>query len=704
MSDTLKSKNSFAGKLNDPTMIFAVMLIIIVMMLIIPIPSFLLDFLMVISVLSGIMVVLTVAYAKSATDFSIFPTLLLVTTILRLSINVSSTRLILTQGADFDGKMVRAFGEFVVGSSDATGMVVGIIIFIILVIVQVLVITKGATRVSEVAARFSLDKMPNKFMAIDMEVQNGVITEADAIIKRQLVDEESAFYGSMDGASKFVQGDVMVGILITIVNIVGGFSVGMILRNEPFDVALQNYISLTIGDGLVGQIPSLLISFSTGLIVTRAQANDAVGSILWKQMTRQHRVFTISGVALLVLAFLPGFPHVILALLGAGMIFGGMQIKKAETTASSEIAKSKDKTEKDEKKGPEDVTSLLKIDPLTLHIGYELIPLVNGVDNTGILNSISSIRRSLAMEMGLIVPPIRIQDNIRLNPNEYVFKIKGQEIGKGIIRPGCMMAMGESLEALDGEKTVEPAFGLDAYWIKEDLRAQAENLGYTVVDPPTIISTHLQELLRTHSFEILDREATNELLENVKKDYPVIVNDVLNEAKFSKSQIQKILQSLLIEGVSIRDFPTILETLSEYNPQTPIYELVEIVRQSLKRGICNKYKTDEKEMFVIRINPKIENEIYKNMSTERDGEPVLRLNPDVLNKIQIAIRDKVQDMYKEGYPPVIVTQPQIRRAVWEICQYINKNIAVLSTRELVNDLDITLFGQVMIEEKVSVSS
>lgn len=703
MSDKLQG-NGLAAKFNDPTMVFAVLVVVMVLMLIIPIPAFLLDTLMVISVLSGIMVVLTVSYAKTATDFSVFPTLLLVTTILRLSINVSSTRLILTQGADFQGKMVRAFGEFVVGSSDSTGLVVGVIIFVILVIVQFMVITKGATRVSEVAARFSLDKMPNKFMAIDMEVQNGVITEAEAIKKRQMVDEESAFYGSMDGASKFVQGDVIVGILITIVNVIGGFSVGMLMRNEPFDVAVQNYVSLTIGDGLVGQIPSLLISFGTGLIVTRAQANDSVGNVLWKQITRQYRVFTISGITLLILAFLPGFPHIILAVLGGAMIFAGMSIKKEENKITGETEKQKEKAEHEEKKGPEDVSSLLKIDPLTLHIGYELIPLVNGIDNTGILNSISGIRRSLAMELGLIVPPIRIQDNIRLNPNEYVFKIKGQDIGKGVIKPGCMMAMGDSLEPIEGgERTVEPAFGLEAYWVREDQRVQAENMGYTVVDPPTIVSTHIQELLRSHSYEILDREAANELLENVKKDYPIIVSDILNEAKYSKSQIQKILQALLTEGVSIRDLPTILETLSEYNPQTPLYDLVEIVRQSLKRVICNKYKTEDKELFILRVHPKIENEIYKNLSTERDGEPIIRLNPDVLNKIQIAVRDCVSEMYRSGYPPVIVTQPQIRRALWEICQYVNKNIAVLSSRELVSDLDIHMFMQVSLEEKVPVS-
>lgn len=374
--------------------------------------------------------------------------------------------------------------------------------------------------------------------------------------------------------------------------------------------------------------------------------------------------------------------------------------KDQKNTRTKELL-AKEKAEKAEKKGPEDVSSLLKVDILSLHIGYELIPLVNGSDDISILSSIAAIRRKLAMELGIIVPPIRIQDNIGLATSQYVFKIRGQDIGTGYIKVGYMMAMGEGLESVGGEKTVEPAFGLEAYWIKEEQRVEAENLGYTVVDPPTIISTHLQELLREHAYEILDREATNELIKAVEKDKPVIVNDVLNEAKYTKSQIQKILQILLIEGISIRDLASILETLSDHSSQTPVYELVEIVRQGLKRVICNKYKTDQNELYILRIHPKLENEVYKNMSLEKDGEPVIRLNPDSLNRIQTAIRDKITEMYQGGFAPVIVTQPQIRKAVWEICQYVNKNIAVLSSRELVSDIDIHLYGQIMIDSKIS---
>ena len=697
---TLKA-TGWGGKFTDPTMIFGAILVVVVLMLTIPIPAFMLDFLMSINLLFGIIVVLTVAYTRKTTDLSIFPTLLLFTTILRVAVNVSSTRLILTKGEDFDGKMVRAFGEFVVGgkTNDASSLVVGVIIFAIIVLVQFLVITKGATRVTEVAARFSLDKMPNMFMAIDVEVQNGVITEVEAIQKRKQINEESQFYGNMDGASKFIQGDVTLGIIITLVNIVGGLIIGIAIRGESFDIALNNYISLTIGDGLVGQIPSLLISFATGLLVTRASSEEtSIGETFWEQLSRYDRVYMISGAALIVMGVLPGFPTMILLTMGAFLIYFGFMLKKRDVkTQHQQEVMEKEKSESTQKKGPEDVSSLLKVDTLSLHIGYELIPLVNGAGDISILSSIAAIRRKLATELGIIVPPIRIQDNISIGTNQYIFKIRGQDIGMGFVKTGYMMAMGDGLEEIDGEKTQEPAFGLEAYWIKEEQRVEAEGLGYTVVDPPTIISTHLQELLREHAYEILDREATDELLKTVGKEKPVILHDVLEEAKFTKSQIQKILQILLIEGISIRDLPSILETLSDSSAQSPVYELVELIRQSLKRVICNKYKTEDNELHVLRVNPKVENEIYKNMSLEKDGEPVIRLNPDMLNKIQLAIRDQATLMYQNGFAPVIVTQPQIRKAVWEIAQSVNKNIAVLSSRELVSDIDIHLFGQIEVQ-------
>jgi flagellar biosynthesis protein FlhA len=696
MSDIKKPGFDFKKVFAEPTMIFAVFLITIIMMLIIPIPTVLLDVLMVISLLSGILIVLVVAYLKSAVEFSIFPTLLLVTTLFRLSVNVSSTRLILSQGVQFDGKMIRAFGDFVVGGKkDASSMIIGIIIFTIITIVQFIVITRGATRVAEVAARFSLDSMPNKYMAIDMDVQNGVIDEQEAIRRRQELQEESSFYGNMDGASKFIQGDVICGIIIIFVNIIAGFSIGMLVRGEEFNVALQNYVALSIGDGLVAAIPSLLISFATGLIVTRSQAKDALGTVVWQQLSHQSKIFYIAGAALLIMAIIPGFPWFVLILIGGGMIAAGYFLKKEEKKKTEDKISKKDA--KEEPKGPENVTSLLKIDPVSLYIGYELIPLVDKTKGAELLSSISGIRRSFALDLGLIVPPIRIQDNLKLLPDEYSFQIRGQEVGKSRIRVGYLMAMGEGSEEIEGEKTVEPAFGLPALWIRNDLREKAENLGYTVVDAPTIISTHIQELIKLHAYEILSREEVTQILENTKTDFPNIVDDSIKD--YPKAKIQKLLQQLLKEGVSIKDMPTILETISDHSRETPVFELVEYVRQALKRAICNKYVDDTKKLYILRIHPKIENEIYKNLSFEADGAPVIRLNPESLNRIQVAIRDKVSLMFEQGHPLVIITQPPIRRALWEICQHVNRHISVMSTREVISDIEITLFGQVVIEEK-----
>ncbi|MCH5150955.1 MAG: FHIPEP family type III secretion protein, partial [Spirochaetales bacterium] len=639
----------------DPTMIFGAIIVVVVMMLIIPIPTFLLDFLMSINLLMGILIVLIVSYTRKATDFSIFPTLLLITTIMRVAVNVSSTRLILTQGANFDGKMVLAFSEFVVGgANNGSGLTVGVIIFVILVLVQFIVITKGATRVSEVAARFSLDKMPNLFMAIDVEVNNGAITEEQAIEKRRQLSEESQFYGNMDGASKFIQGDVILGIIITLVNVIGGLIVGMVIRGEAFNVALTNYISLTIGDGLVGQIPSLLISFSTGLLVTRSSANESsIGDTLWQQISRYDRVYMIAGIVLLILSVLPGFPHLILIVMGVLLIIFSYQLRSGEKKKRENMTLAEqEKAAKKEISNAENYDSLLKVDELTLHVGYELIPLVNETDNS-IISSIRTVRKHLAVEIGIIMPDIHIQDNIELEPNQYSFKLRGQEIGSGSIRPGCLMAMGGTdLEPINGEETKEPVFGLTAYWIQEDARLEAEEFGYTVVDPTTIITTHIQNLVQIHADEILDRKATEELLKKLEKENSAVVFDV-NELGFKKGQIQKILQLLLREGVSIRDLAFILERLSDYSPSTKLYYVVEYIRQGMKRVICNKYKTEDNELFVLLMDSDIEKLISQSIRETEDGEPVVGLTPKALRAIQQAVTDAVVKMQSEGFPALI---------------------------------------------------
>jgi flagellar biosynthesis protein FlhA len=654
-----------------------------------------------VNLLFGILIVLIVSYTRKATDFSIFPTMLLVTTIMRVAVDVSSTRLILTEGANFDGKMVRAFGEFVVGGSKgAAGLVVGVIIFVILVLVQFIEITKGATRVSEVAARFSLDKMPNLFMAIDVEVNNGAITEEQAIEKRRQLSEESQFYGNMDGASKFIQGDVILGIIITLINVIGGLIVGIVIHGEPFSEALTNYISLTIGDGFVGQIPSLLISFSTGLLVTRPSGNDSsIGDTLWQQISRYDRVYMIAGIVLLVMSVLPGFPHFILIVMGALLIFFSNQLRSGEKKKQANIAMAEQESAaKKELGGTENYDSLLKVDELTLHIGYELIPLVNESDNS-IISSIRTMRKHFAVEIGIIMPDIHIQDNIELEPNQYSFKLRGQEIGGGSIRPGCMMAMGSNdLEPIDGEETREPVFGLTAYWIREDARLDAEDLGYTVVDPTTIITTHIQNMVQTHADEILDRKATEELLKKLEKDNSAVVYDV-KELGFKKGQIQKILQLLLREGVSIRDLAFILERLSDCSPAMKLYGIVEYIRQGMKRVICNKYKTDDNELFVLVVDHDIERLIEQSVRETEDGEPVVGLKPNALRAIQQAIANAVTHVQSEGYPALVVTNSRIRRAVWELCRTVNKSIAVISNEEVAGDLRFTIYGKIELPKK-----
>ncbi len=706
MSDSRSSTGKVFDYLKDmarqPSMIFSSFLIVIVLMLIIPVPTFLLDFFMVISILMGLLVILTVSYVRKSIEFSVFPTVLLVSTLFRLGVNVSSTRLILTQGSQFDGKMVRAFGSFVVGTTDGSGLIVGVIIFIILTIVQVIVITRGATRISEVAARFTLDAMPNKFLAIEYDQNNGIIDENEAIRRRNEIQEESSFYGSMDGASKFVQGDVIVGIIITVVNIIGGFAVGMLTRGESFDLALTSYITLTVGDGLVSQIPSLLISTATGLIVSRSTVKDPMGETIWKQIKSQYNIFFISGAVLILMAVLPGFPKIALILMGIAMISLGYVIRKAETKEKTEGSKVKDK--KEEAKGPENVSALLKVDPLSLYIGYELIPLVDKTKGAELLNSVTNIRRTLAKDLGIIVPPIRIQDNMRLLPGQYDFQFRGQEMGKGMIKTGCLLAMGEGSESVEGEKTIEPAFGMPALWISESIRERAETLGYTVVDAPTIISTHIQEIIKANAHEILGREELNQVLDNVRADFPGLVDDVVKSDGYSKTQIHKILQNLLKEGVSIRDMVTVLETLSTINPNSTTADLVEQVRMSLKRMISHRFMDEQKRINILRFEPKIENEIYKNISHDSDGFPVLRMSPDILHKIQKAVKEKVSEMFNQGYPPIIVTQPPVRRAVWELVKFVDKHITVLSTRELIAECEVNMFGQIIIEEKKTVNA
>ena len=673
-------------------LLIAIGVIAIVLMLIIPIPAMLLDFLIAVSFSIGLITLITVMYMKRAIDLSVFPSLLLVTTVYRLAVNVSSTRLILLKGPEFQGKIIRAFGQFVVGGN----YVVGIIIFLILVAVQFIVITKGATRVSEVAARFTLDAMPGKQMAIDADVSAGLITEEEAIRKRLEIQREADFYGAMDGASKFVQGDVKVGLLITIINIVGGLVIGMAMRGESLKSAVATYTMLTIGDGLVAQIPSLMMSTATGIIVTRAVAMHDLGTELTTQLLGQPRTLFIGAGFLIFLSILPGFPKIPLIVLGAMLAVMGFYLRRGGTITPPEEAPEEKKPEAPQK-GPESVMGLLQIDPIALEIGYNLIPLVDPEQGGDLLERVTMIRRQSALELGLIFPPIRIRDNMRLDPSTYSIKIKGVEVGKGTIRMGKYLAMnpGDVEEKIEGEETTEPAFGLPAIWIDESQREKAERLGYTVVDAPSVIATHLTEVIKKYAAEVLGRQDVQSLMNTLRNDYPAVVEEV-NKAGATIGDVQKVLKGLLREGVSIRDLVTIMETIADYFPTVKDHdELVELVRQALSRQICQQYVTEGNKIQVITVSRDVEEEI-KDAIIETDRGKRFAMDPQVQKRLVERISNEISKVRQKGIKPVFLTSPEIRSVFSNIVRSIFPSAAVLSSFEIVPDIKLEVVGSVQL--------
>ena len=543
--------------------------IAVVMMLIFPLPTVILDVLMSTNLMFSLVIILIVLYTSRALDFSVFPTLLLVTTVFNLALNVSSTRLILSKGAQFDGKLVRAFGTFVVGSAGNEGLVIGLIIFIIIIAVQFIVITKGATRVAEVAARFTLDSLPGKQMAIEAEYNSGAITEEEAMKKKNDLQRETDFYGAMDGASKFVSGNVKVGILITAINIVGGIIVGMTIRGEPLELALKNYISLTVGDGLVSQFPALMVSTATGLIVTRAISDSTFGRDVSDQFSRQSRVYWIAAVFLLVLAFIPGFPWYVLGPMAIFMGLTAYRLSQKETEAKKAEAAGQEPAA-----APTEISPVVPLDAISLELGYGLIPLVDKDQGAELLDRVTRIRREAALDLGLVAPPIRIIDNMRLDPSQYCVKIKGVEVGLGTIRTGYYLAInpGHLPDELPGEVTSDPAFGLPAKWITEDYRERAEREGFTVVDNPSVIATHLTEVIKTHAHELIGRQEMQKILETLRVDFSAVVDEV--NKILNLGEILRVMQRLLQEHISIRNIIPILETLADYSPDFQGHKLL----------------------------------------------------------------------------------------------------------------------------------
>ncbi len=670
----------------------------IVLMIIIPLPSVLLDALMAFNLIIAVLIMLISLYTRKATDFSIFPTMLLVTTIFGLALNISSTRLILAMGSRFDGRIIRAFSTFVVGSGGTDGIVIGFIIFIVIIAVQAIVITKGATRIAEVAARFTLDGLPVKQMAIESEFNSGAITEEEARKRKRDLEREVDFYGQMDGASKFVSGNVKVGIFISVINLLGGFIVGMVLHAESLATALSTYTTLTIGDGLVSQLPALLVSTATGIIVTRANSQGTFGAEVVEQFTLNARIYWIGAIVLLLMAFLPGFPWYVLVPMAFMLAFVGYRLTRKSLAETDKAAAKAQGGGKPKAEAGQEFSPVVPLDPISLELGYGLIPLVDRDKGAELLERVTRIRKESALDMGLAVPRIRIQDNMRLEPSEYCFKIKGVEIGRGTIRLGYYLAInpGSVAEEVAGEKTKDPAFGLPATWIEEGQRDRAERSGYTVVDAPSIVATHLTEIIKRHAAEILGRQEVQSILETLRKDYPAVVDDV--QKHLSLGEIQKVLQGLLREQVSVRNMVVILETLADYAGITkdPGF-LVEKARQALGRQICLQFCDQDKLLHVLTVDPALEQKIVESR-VDAPGGAIAALEPATQRQWIKALSQAVAAVQKQGYFPVILCSEAARALVKSSSEREIPDLVVLSVPEIVSDMRVEAIGEIKTEQ------
>ena len=668
----------------------------VVMMMIIPLPTLVLDILMAFNLVLSLLIILIVLYTKQALDFSVFPTMLLVSTVFGLALNVSSTRLILSQGSSFSGRIIRAFSGFVVGSAGLQGMVIGFIIFVIIIAVQFIVITKGSTRVAEVAARFTLDALPGKQMAIEAEYNSGAITEEESTKRKNDLQRQVDFYGAMDGASKFVSGNVKVGILITLINIIGGIVVGMTIHNETLDMALNSYIALAIGDGLVTQFPTLLISTATGIIVTRSVSDGTFGNDVTGQFSSQARIYWIGAGFLLILGFLPGFPWYVLIPMAGLTGFLAYRLSRKQMAA--------EQTERDieeaAKAQPEqaEMSPVVPLDPLSLELGYGLIPLVDKDQGAELLDRITRIRREKALDLGLVVPRIRIIDNMRLEPSEYCVKIKGVEVGRGTIRIGHYLAInpGGEKEDLPGEKTIDPAFGLPALWITEDQRETAEREGYTVVDSPSIIATHLTHIIERHASEILGRQEVQSILDTLKADYPAVVAEV--GEVLSVGEIQKVLQGLLSEQTSVRNMVSILETLADYaTVSKDVGYLIEKCRQSLGRQICLQYADEDRTLRVLTVMPELEQKLI-DARLETAGGVIAALEPAEQRLWIETLSNAVREVQERGEYPVILCSEAARPLIKSSSSREIPDLVVLSVPEIASDMKIEALGEIRLEE------
>jgi flagellar biosynthesis protein FlhA len=671
-------------------LVIAIAIAAIIIVMIVPIPFWMLDVLMTFSIALSLIILMATIYLKDPLEMSVFPALLLVSTLFRLSLNVASTRLILLYGNNFDGKLIESFGDFVLGGS----YVVGIVVFVVIFIVQIRVITAGSGRIAEVAARFTLDAMPGKQLAIDGDLNNGIIDEKEAQKRREDLARRSDFFGAMDGASKFVRGDVTAGIFITFINIIGGFFIGVIQLKIPWQKAAEVYTVLTVGDGLISQIPSIIISVASGLIVTRAAAEENLGHDLTSQLFAKPRALLIAGFMLIALAFL-GLPTLPFMFLGGVIMAAYFLLRHKNSDIEDEKIAQALPVPEESKEEPESVVDLLQEDPMELEIGYGLIALVDTTQGGTLLDQITIMRKKSALELGVVVPPIRVRDNLKLRPNVYSIKIKGVEVNKGELMVDHVLAInsGAAEGTLPGIPTKEPACGMPAIWINESLRQKAETYGYTVVDPTLVLSTHLSEIIRKYAYELLSRQEVKNILESVKKRTPAVVEDIVPNL-VTIGELQKVLKNLLKERIPIRNITTILETLADYAPYTKEADiLTEYVRHALARTISKQYQGVDGKIRVLTLDPRLEEFLAASIK-KTDHTAYLAIEPKKAQNVLHVIAKEVEKVAMSGEQPIILCSPQVRSHLKKFTERQIPHLVILSYNEISQEIELEAQGQV----------
>ena len=683
-----------------PNALVAMGAILVIFVIIIPLPTALLDFFMALNLIFSLIILLIVLFVDKPTEFTVFPSLLLVSTIFGLALNVSSTRLILTYGEKFNGKMIAAFSQFVIGSTGNQGLVIGFVVFIILIAVQAFVITKGATRIAEVAARFALDFNNTRSMSIEAEYNAGVITEAEARKKKEDLQRSTDFYGAMDGASKFVSGNVKIGIFITVLNIVAGLIVGIVFRQEEFTKAMQMYTRFTIGDGLLAQLPSLFISVATGLVVTRSASTGSFGKDITDQFARNSTVYYIAAITLTVMAVLPGFPSIILIIIALSLAFLGWRLQTTKVTRAQKEQAAKEAqaaSEKAAKTETDDTKAVSPYDDLSLQFGYGLIPLVDEKRGSDLVPRVKRIRKEIALETGLVMPVIRMMDAMNLPPDEYCITIQGAEVARSKIRMGAYLAVnpGNVQDEIPGEPTLDPAFGLPAIWISESNQAAAERAGYTVIDPPSIIATHLTQVIKTHADDILSRQMVSNILDSAKKLNPIVVDEIQSNDKLTLGDLQTVFKCLLRENVSIRNTTAILETIADYRRITgDMYLIAEKVRQRLGRQIVQQYLGEDKALRAFMVDSAFFQTVLASRIDTLTGP-----QPAIDTESKKAWLRAVQNAYNNFNAQfvgiaVILVPEEGRLLIKRLLEYEMPMVPVLSVPEIPKDVSVIGMGNI----------